>query len=51
MDRRRFLRTAAAAGLALGARSAAATAGAPRKARELRITRILVQPARGDLLR
>jgi L-alanine-DL-glutamate epimerase-like enolase superfamily enzyme len=50
MDRRRFLRTAAAVGLALGGRSAAATAGASRTVRELRITRMLVQPARGRRL-
>jgi L-alanine-DL-glutamate epimerase-like enolase superfamily enzyme len=50
MDRRRFLGTVAAAGLALAEPSAAATAGARQRARELRITRILVQPARGRRL-
>jgi L-alanine-DL-glutamate epimerase-like enolase superfamily enzyme len=50
VDRRRFLGTAAAAGLAVGPPPAAATSGAPRRARELRITRILVQPAPGRRL-
>ncbi len=53
MNRRRFLGTAAATGLALGAPPAASIAGAPRGGRtggELRITRILVQPARGRRL-
>src|SRR3712207_2728849 len=46
MDRRRFLQTTAA-GLALRAQSAAAAIGAPRRFPELRITRVLLQPARG----
>jgi L-rhamnonate dehydratase len=49
VDRRRFLGTAATAGAALRVPSAATTA-APQRARGLRITRILVQPARGRRL-
>jgi hypothetical protein len=49
MDRRAVLSTAAAAaGLALGAPVTAGIAGTPRRrATELRITRVLLQPARG----
>jgi len=50
VNRRDFLGAAAAAGLPVRSPSTAATAGAPRRARELRITRILVQPARGRRL-
>jgi D-galactarolactone cycloisomerase len=57
VDRRHFLRMASTAGLALGAWSAAAvsaggtsTGGTLRRSPELRITRVLVQPARGARL-
>ena len=52
MDRRHLLRTgtAAAAGFARGVPSAAASDGAPRRTPELRITRVLLQPAPGRRL-
>ncbi len=47
MDRRGVLRTATAAGLALGTPFTAGVAGTPRRATHLRIARVLLQPARG----
>jgi L-alanine-DL-glutamate epimerase-like enolase superfamily enzyme len=50
VDRRRLLRAATAAGLALAARPAAANVGTSRRVSTLRITRILLQPAPGRRL-
>jgi hypothetical protein len=50
VDRRRLLRAATAAGLALVARPAAANVGTSRRVSTLRITRILLQPAPGRRL-